>query len=382
MSRRALILATLLLAGCSSMGDTIEKYNPFSSDKPKLAPLAPITDGVATTLRWQASAGAMETYAFTPAVVGETVFAASHDGAITRFENGREMWRAAIGQSVSAALGADKSRVVVGTLKGEVISLDAATGKELWRTRLPSEILGAPALGDDFVAVRIGDSRIAALALADGKRRWLYQRATPALSVRNHAGVIVAGKVVLAGFPAGKLVAINASSGAAVWEGTVAIPKGATELERIADVTSLPVVTGSQACAVAYQGRLACFDLTNGAQLWTRDVSSRPGLATDGRNVYVSDDKGVVHAFDRSTGASVWRQEKLVDRGLGRPLVVGNRIVVADSLGVVHVLRKEDGATVSRYIGSDDPIDSDPVALSGGLLVQNRSGSLMSLTIQ
>jgi len=40
--------------------------------------------------------------------------------------------------------------------------------------------------------------------------------------------------------------------------------KGATELERIADVTSRPWIEERQACAVAYQGRLACFEILRG----------------------------------------------------------------------------------------------------------------------
>ena len=39
-----------------------------------------------------------------------------------------------------------------------------------------------------------------------------------------------AGKVTLAGFPGGKLVAIANNNGAAVWEVTVALPKGAPSL--------------------------------------------------------------------------------------------------------------------------------------------------------
>ena len=40
----------------------------------------------------------------------------------------------------------------------------------------------------------------------------------------------------------------------------MALPRGATELERVADVMGNPVVDERQVCAVAYQGRVACFD--------------------------------------------------------------------------------------------------------------------------
>jgi len=41
------------------------------------------------------------------------------------------------------------------------------------------------------------------------------------------------------GTAGGKLLAIDVPTGNVAWEGNVATPKGATELERIADITSL-----------------------------------------------------------------------------------------------------------------------------------------------
>ena len=62
------------------------------------------------------------------------------------------------------------------------------------------------------------------------------------------------------------------------WDGTVANPKGSTELERIADVTSMPLALDKDVCAIAYQGRVACFDMARGTLSWSRDIS--PDSAT------------------------------------------------------------------------------------------------------
>ena len=94
----------------------------------------------------------------------------------------------------------------------------------------------------------------------------------------------------------------------------MATPKGATELERIADVTSLPVVEERQVCAAAYQGRVACFEVIRGTLVWSRDFSSLAGITVDNRYLFVTDDKGAIHALDKSTGASVWKQDKLGGR--------------------------------------------------------------------
>lgn len=371
------LVSTLLLGACS----TVEKLNPFSSSAPKVKPaeLAAIQPTAELKSPWQASVGSAGEFTFSPAVVGSSVYASARDGTLARFDGGRQVWRISAGQIISGGVGSDGKLVVVGTPKGEVLAFDAATGREIWKARVSSEVLAAPAVADGLAVVRSGDSRIFGFDVADGKRRWVYQRSTPTLSLRSNVGVVPAGKVTLAGFPGGKLVAIANNNGAAVWEVTVALPKGATELERVADVTSSPVVSGSSVCAAAFQGRVACFDSNSGNTLWSRDMSSSAGLDLDSRYVYIADDKGAVHALDRNSGASVWKQDKLSSRGLSRPLALGSHVAVADYQGVVHLLRREDGAFAARAATDGSAVRAEPVLFGAGLLVQTANGGLHAL---
>jgi len=374
-------IAAVLLAGACS---TVEKLNPFSSSTPKAKPteLAAIQSTAELKTLWQIGIGSAGEFSFSPAVVGDSVYAAARDGSVARFDGGRQVWRTAAGQTLSGGVGSDGKVVVVGTPKGEVLVFDAATGRETWKARVSSEVLAAPAVEDGLVVVRSGDSRIFGFDAGDGKRRWVYQRSTPALSLRSNVGVVMAGRVTLAGFPGGKLLAIANNNGAAVWEVTVALPKGSTELERVADVTSLPVVSGSMVCAAAFQGRVACFDTASGNTLWSRDMSSNAGLDVDSRYLYVTDDKGAVHALDRSNGASVWKQDKLVQRGLTRPLSLGGHVAVADYQGVVHLLRREDGAFAARASTDGSAVRAEPVHFGQGVLVQTANGGLHALDVR
>lgn len=372
-----LAIAALALGACS----TLDKLNPFSSSAPKAkaAELTPIQATADMRVLWQASLGGAGDFVFTPAVVGESVYAAAQDGTIARLDRGVQTWRIAAGQKLSGGVGADDKLVVVGTDKGHVLAFDAATGNALWQARVSSEVLAAPAIGDGLVVVRSGDSRLTGFDASDGKRRWVYQRATPALSLRSNVGVLLADRAIVAGFPGGKLVAINSQNGAALWEVTVALPKGATELERVADLTSAPVVDGKEICAAAFQGRVACYDMGAGTLLWGRDLSSSAGLDMDRRRVYVSDDKGTVHAFARDSGASLWKQEKLALRGLSRPIALGPYVAVADFQGVVHLLNTEDGAFAARVSTDGSAILAEPRKLKGDVLVQTVKGGLFAL---
>jgi outer membrane protein assembly factor BamB len=139
------------------------------------------------------------------------------------------------------------------------------------------------------------------------------------------------------------------------------------------------VIGARGVCAVAFQGRLTCFDLSNGNALWSRDVSSSAGIAMDNRNVYVTDDKSAIHAFDLRAGSSLWKQDKLSLRQVTAPIIRRGLVVVADVAGVVHFLNREDGQFVARASTDGSPIVAAPRPLAGAALVQTTKGGLFAI---
>ncbi len=372
------IVASVLVTGCSSFSN----LNPFASSGPKMAELTPINATVDVRVVWKESVGKSDNYVFTPAVSGNAVFAAGGRGDLMRIEDGVVRWKVNAGMPLSGGVGTDGRRVVVGSPKGDVLAFDANDGKELWRARVSSEILAAPAVDASLVVVRSGDNRVYGFDISDGKRKWVYQRQTPPLSLRTFAAPLIDNNYAFVGFPGGKLMAITTNNGASAWEGTVAQPKGTTELDRVADITSAPILAGRMICAVAYQGRVACFDLSSGNLAWARDMSSSAGIAADTRYVYVSDDKGAVHALDLASGASIWKQDKLFLRQLSAPIARGRFVAVADVRGFVHILSRDDGSFIGRISTDGTPVTA-PLALVGNnVLLQTQGGSVMALEVQ
>lgn len=371
-----LVVAGLGVAGCSSL----DAINPFASSGPKMTPLTPVTAKVDMRELWSASIGKAGDYTFTPAVVGNSVYVAARDGAISKLVDGRTEWSIKAGQPLSGGVGANGRLVAVGTAKGDVLAFAADDGRPLWQAKVSSEVLAAPAVGDAGVAVKSGDNRVVLLDAGDGGRKWLYQRATPPLAVRSAAPPVIADRFVFAGFPGGKLVALTLQNGAPAWEGTVASPKGATELDRVADVVSVPAIDGRQICGVAFQGRVACFDMgQGGALMWARDVSSAAGLALDSRFLYVTDARGAVHALDRSSGASLWKQDRLLNRQVSGPAVKGDVVAVADGEGYLHLLSREDGGFVGRQKIDGSPVRAPVTTVGGAFLVQTSGGSVSAI---
>lgn len=369
------VLAVLAAAGCSSTPE---------SEKPLALP--DIVNPLPVKELWRHSVGNAGDFVFQPAIVGSTVYAADHKGWVSRLDirgekadSVQETWRADAAPRLTGGVAADDRIVVVGTIKGEVIALAASDGKPLWTSVVSAEVIAPPAIGAGMVVVRSGDNRLYGLDAQTGQRKWSYQRPIPALSIRATTAPVIAEQLAFAGFPGGKVLAINVLTGVAVWEGTVSLPKGANELERISDIVAAPVIGARELCAVAHQGRLACFDMTNGSLLWARDVSSAVGLALDNRAVYVTDDKGIVHAFDRSGGGTLWKQEKLVNRPVSAPIVRQGHLMIADGSGNVHLLSREDGAMKGRIAIGSGLVSAPLQSLDSGVLIQTRRGALVAV---
>jgi outer membrane protein assembly factor BamB len=371
----AFVLVTVALAGCSTIGGW------FGGGGKKPVPLADLKNDTVTTA-WSASTGKSGGYLFVPAVADKLIYTAAHDGTLSALadEGGRLVNRIDAKAKLSGGVGAAENIVVVASNKGDVLAFDPA-GRALWKSNVTGEVLAPPNVMASSVIVRTADGRIFALNRADGKRKWVFQRPPPALTLRTNAGVLVSGSTLYAGYPGGKVVAIEAESGKPTWEATMSLPRGATELERVADVSGVPVLDDSRVCAAVYQGRTGCVETLNGNVLWTREISSADGVAIDAKYLYVADVDGNVHALDKTTGASIWKQDKLVNRDPGAPIVVKGKVLVGDMNGLIHALSPENGELIGRTTTDGSRVVSLQ-ADSDRVVAQTDKGSVYLISVK
>ncbi len=381
-----LTIGTLCLVGCGpltqfrlDMADRIFGREPLNAP----AALQAITPTATVNVDWTAQMGETARYDYAPALSAGYVYAANAKGELAKMhaETGRSEWRINVGEPISGGVGTGGGLVMVGTSRGHVLAYDV-NGKQVWQSKLSSEVLSVPRYFEGKVVVRSGDNHIYGLDAADGKRKWVYSRQAPALSLRSSAGVVVDGGAAYAGFSGGKMVAINAENGRLLWETTVAVPRGVTEIERIADITSLPVVDGPVVYAVAYQGRVAAIDRRSGKVLWNREISSYSGLAFDGDKLYVSHALGSFYSLNYETGRTFWRQGDLLNRRLTTPLVMNGVVAVGDLEGYMHFIDQESGQFVARARTGDKAVMSVVAGETPSqLIAATRNGGLYAMTV-
>ena len=363
------VVVALLASGCASE----------PSRKPQELP--EITAETTIRIAWQVPGGDLGHAALRPAADADSVFIASADGRLGRYRAGKAVWEIETGLPISGGVSTDGEIVVVGTIKGEVVAFAASDGGERWRARVSSEVLSPTVFGGGRVLVGSGDHRLFALDVGDGSRQWVMQRSTPALTLRVTTSPVYAENLVFLGHPGGKLLAVSVANGAVLWEGSVALAKGTTELERIADIAGSPVLGPREVCAAAYQGRVACFDLSSGNLIWAQEVSADSSVALDSSNIYVADTDGLVRAYARADGKLVWQQDALKWRRLGAPLVRRGFVLVGDGSGVLHALRRSDGALVGRLATEGAGFVSDPVIAGDTTLYQTRRGGVLAVEL-
>lgn len=374
--------AFLALTGCS----TLSSLNPFSSKadaKNQPAVLSEIKATMAIKPSWTVPIGTAGNYVFSPAAYGPNVYVAAADGALARIEvaTGRTVWRINAGMRLTAGVGVDATSVVVAGEKGQVLAFDL-DGKLLWKAQSTNEILSAPAVGQGLVVVRSIDNKVSAYDLKNGERKWSIERPLPPLTLRLAPGIVMNGQQAIVALPGGRMSALALNNGGLRWEATVGEPKGATELERVADVSGAPVIMGSDICASSYQGRVACFDVATGALRWGKALSSEVGVSVDERFVFAADVTGAVNAYARNGGASAWRNDKLSYRRLSAPISYDRAVAVGDFAGYVHFLSREDGSFIGRIATDGSQILAAPLVVDAKLIVQTKSGSVVALATE
>jgi len=372
--RAAGVIAALALAGCSSMPSWLGGPSAKAGREP--VALVDFKASLPVKTVWRTSVGKSGDAFLQPAVTDNAVYAASASGNLLRLApgTGATVWTAKAEGGIVAGVGSDGFTVAVGNGKGELLAFDAE-GKLRWKTALTSELASPPLVGKGLVVARSSDNRVAAFDAETGKRRWTFQRQAPALTVRLPTELAFGGEFVLVGQANGRVAALATNNGAVRWDAAVAEPRGTTEVERLADVVGAPWVEGSEACAAAFQGRLACFDLAAGTLRWSRELDATSGPAGDTHNVYAVDVKSTVLAFSRASGAAAWKSEKLAWRDVAAPLALRRAVVVGDKEGYVHFLSPENGDFLAR-MRLDGAILVAPQPLAGGALIQTAGGEL------
>jgi len=358
--------SAVLLTGCSLWG---------GPSKPKPADLGPNVPLLPVRQAWTAKIGSTAGLPLEVLVQGSTVTLASADGAIVAIDarTGGDIWRASLGQPLSAGVGGDGKWTAVVTQKNDVVVL--AGGRELWRQPLQAQVYTPPLVAGNRVFVLAADRSVSAFDAATGQRLWNQQRPGEPLTLRQRGVLMAVGDTLVAGL-SGRLVGFNPDSGVVRWEAPVASPRGTNDVERLVEIVGPVSRRGSEVCARAFQAAVGCVDAARGTVEWTQPANGATGVQGDDSFVFGAESNGAVTAWKRQDGAKAWSSDRLLYRQLTAPLALGRSVVVGDESGLVHLLSRDDGSPLNRLSTDTSGIAVAPVASADNLIVVTRNGGI------
>jgi outer membrane protein assembly factor BamB len=393
MRKIILLLLCSGLFGCSAVDTAKESmsglYDYFSGGEDNAAPPTPLVESkpeLDVQIFWKESVGVgadKQSLKLIPAIGAGKVIAADREGTAQArdLKTGALLWEVETELPFSGGPSLAAGRVILGTSKAEVVALNSENGELQWKTKVSSEVLSVPVIAKGIVIVRTTAGEVVALDEKTGGRLWSYEHSVPALSIRGTGAPLVIDDNVIIGYDNGKLVALSLKNGKYVWEATIAMPKGRSEIERLVDLDVDPIETGGIIYIASYNGGVSAISASDGEVLWRNEkVSSHTGLSYDSRHLYLSDSMGQVLQIEQSRGAGLWKQKDLSHRKLTAPALYQDYLVVGDYEGYVHWLSTRDGRLLGRIQITDSAIDAKPIIVDGIVYVYAKDGTLAALT--
>jgi outer membrane protein assembly factor BamB len=390
-----LVLIFLGLAGCAALdtvNDSVSGISDYflggedNADPPNA--LVEYKPEIGIEVVWKETIGVGSDEQFLkliPAISSEKIVAADREGLVQArdLKTGKLIWEAETEIHFSGGPGLGNETVIMGSSDADVAALNMENGELLWKSTISSEVLSVPVIAKGIVLVRTTDGAVIALNEKTGEKLWSYEHNVPALSIRGAGTPVVVEDNVIDGYDNGKLMALRLVDGKYVWETSIAIPTGRSEVDRLVDLDVDPIEVGGVIYIASYHGGVGALSELDGDVLWRNEIiSSYTGLSHDWRYLYLSDSESHVWQLDQRNGASLWKQQDLHQRQLTAPAAYEDYVVVGDFEGYVHWLSNSDGRQLGRIQITDSPIDAKPVVVDNTVYIYAKDGTLAALKVR
>lgn len=381
------LLSVTLLSGCSLFSG--------EEDVVKMSPLPTVENQFTPSTAWDVSVGngIGDFYSnLHPAYADSVVYAADRKGTVkaVNTDDGKEVWSVNLAEKdgwfsrkpalLSGGLTVAGGHVYVGSEKAQVYALNSSDGSIAWQTTVAGESLSRPVVSDGLVLIHTSNGQLQALNEADGLVKWTVNLDMPALSLRGESAPATAFGAAIVGGDNGRVSAVLMQQGQMIWQQRISQATGSTEIDRLSDVDTTPVIVNGVVYALAYNGNLTALDLRSGQIMWKRELGSVNDFIVEGNRIYMVDQNDRLLALSTEGGVTLWTQSDLLHRLLTAPALYNGSLVVGDSEGYMHWIDPDNGRFVAQQKVDSSGFLTDPVVADGKLLIQAKDGTLYAIT--
>ena len=273
-----LIFFTSLIVGCivQPVEDFVDQMNDqYFADEFNNIPteIKPYEKKATIELIWENKVGDNDAHNLNLVFSEEFIIAATSDGSLRKMQmaTGEIVWEKEISEEIVIGVGGDFENILFITENSYLWCLDGE-GNAIWKIFIDGEVLTTPIINNKKAYVRLSNYEILQIDLKQGDIDWKYSHPSPAFSFNDTSALTFSDGIIYGGFGAGKIVAVHQKSGAFIWEANISQIKGVTDIDRLSDVLSKPIINETEVYAVSTSGDLASIDRVNASTIWTRKI--------------------------------------------------------------------------------------------------------------
>lgn len=262
---------------------------------------------------------------------------------------------------------------VFGSEDGALWAVRVRDGERHWRVELGGTSRAPVTVAEESLMVTTLANRIARVAIATGEIAWMRGRTRPSgLTINGHGSAAVDGFRAYAGFSDGYVEAYDLTTGATVWSRQLSTSDGP-----FGDVDADPVLMGDLVFVASYADGIYALSALSGDVLWRAPATAVASLAAATGRIVAASADGIVLGLDPQTGRRIYRTRI--------PAGPVSRMQVRDGL---VLLGAGDSGLLVLDAASGQPLQAsplgsrtagDPTWQEKSLLILSESGRLFAM---
>ncbi|CUX95721.1 Outer membrane protein assembly factor BamB precursor [Candidatus Gullanella endobia] len=327
-----------------------------------------------------------------PAWKNDRIFVADRYGVVKALDvdSGKEIWSTNLSthtsffsrnypEQLSGGITVADSKIYIGSELAKIYALNVKDGSIAWEKKVAGEVLSTPVVTDNLVLIHTSNGILQALNEIDGTIKWDINLDVSSLTLRGKSSPTTAFGAAIVGGDNGRISAVMINQGQLIWQKYISQPSGSTEIARINDVKTTPVVVNGVVYALAYNGNFVALDLRSGQLMWSREIGSITNLLIDNDRIYLIDQNDRVVAMDTKGKIIFWHQSKLLHRKLTSPVLYNGYIITGDMEGYLHWISIDDGQLIAQKKIDCAGLLATPIIADNKLIVQAKNGKTYAI---
>ncbi|MFK7867028.1 MAG: PQQ-binding-like beta-propeller repeat protein [Alphaproteobacteria bacterium] len=347
--------------------------------------------------KWSVSLGSFDSddgEVTQPVIAEGRIYSVDHKYRVQAIDNmtGKRVWQLdlevpkADREAIGGGIAYDQGRIFVTTAYRMLYALNADDGTILWQTNLESPTHSAPSVAGNRLVVITLDNQARGFDLETGELMWRHFGISEVAGLRGGASPAISGNLVVFPYSSGEVFALRLDNGRELWSESLASLQPINALASLADIKANPVIDRGAVYVIGHAGRMMAIDASSGVRAWERNIGGVEMPWAAGEHVFVLGLDASLFALTRKGGKARWRtylpqfedMEDMTGRILWKgPVLAGDRLLLANNLGEVLSISPYDGAVLGE-IDVGGSIRTLPIIADNHLYLLKDDGTLLA----